>query len=37
MSQAGLADPKKVGQGAMFFGLLRINYYQASVHTLEAS
>ncbi len=33
MSQAGFADPKKVGQGAMLFGLLRMNYYQASVPT----
>ena len=33
MSQAGFASPKKVGQGAMFFGHIRINYYQASVPT----
>ncbi|MGE5445531.1 MAG: class I SAM-dependent methyltransferase [Ignavibacteriales bacterium] len=37
MSQAGFADPKKAGQGAMLFGWLRINYYQASVSTSEAS
>jgi SAM-dependent methyltransferase len=31
MSQAGFADPKKVGEGTMFFGRVRINYYQASM------
>ncbi len=35
MSQAGFADPKKVGQGAILFGRVRINYYQASVGTLK--
>jgi ubiquinone/menaquinone biosynthesis C-methylase UbiE len=31
MSQAGLADPKKVADGALLFGRMRIAYYQASV------
>ena len=35
MSQAGFDAPKKVGQGAMLFGHIRINYYQASVPTSE--
>ena len=35
MSQAGFASPKKVSQGTMFFGRVRMNYYQASVPTSE--
>jgi ubiquinone/menaquinone biosynthesis C-methylase UbiE len=35
MSQAELARPQKVSQGAMFFGRVRLNYYQASVPTAE--
>jgi ubiquinone/menaquinone biosynthesis C-methylase UbiE len=31
MSRAGLTSPQKVSQGAMLFGRVRINYYQASV------
>lgn len=31
MSQAAFADSKKVSEGTMFFGRVRINYYQASV------
>jgi ubiquinone/menaquinone biosynthesis C-methylase UbiE len=31
MRQAGFADPKKVSEGDMFFGRVRINYYQASL------
>ncbi len=31
MSQAGFADPKKVADGALLFGRMRIAYYQASV------
>jgi ubiquinone/menaquinone biosynthesis C-methylase UbiE len=31
MGRAGLATPQKVEQGSMFFGQMRINYYQASV------
>jgi ubiquinone/menaquinone biosynthesis C-methylase UbiE len=30
MRRAGLASPEKVGQGAMFFGLARVNYFRAS-------
>jgi SAM-dependent methyltransferase len=33
MNQAGFAGPKKVSQGAMLFGRVRTNYYQASVTT----
>jgi ubiquinone/menaquinone biosynthesis C-methylase UbiE len=31
MSQAGFASPKRVKQGAMLFGRVRINYYQAFI------
>lgn len=31
MSRAGFLSPQKVRQGAMLFGRVRINYYQASV------
>jgi ubiquinone/menaquinone biosynthesis C-methylase UbiE len=34
MSRAGFAAPKKVGQGTMFFGRVRTNFYQASVASL---
>lgn len=33
MSNAGLADPRKVAEGGVFFGHLRIAYYQASSPT----
>jgi ubiquinone/menaquinone biosynthesis C-methylase UbiE len=29
MAQSGLRQPVKVGEGAMLFGLLRVNYYRA--------
>jgi ubiquinone/menaquinone biosynthesis C-methylase UbiE len=35
MSQAEFAGPKKVSQGALLFGRVRINYYQGSVPTSE--
>ena len=35
MHQAGFASPQKVSQGAMLFGRVRMNYYQASVPTVE--
>ena len=35
MSQARFASPKKVNQGTMLFGRVRMNYYQASVPTSE--
>ena len=31
MSQAGFANPERVSRGAMFFGLMRTNYFKASV------
>jgi ubiquinone/menaquinone biosynthesis C-methylase UbiE len=30
MADAGFTDPKNIRQGGMFFGHLRINYYEAS-------
>jgi ubiquinone/menaquinone biosynthesis C-methylase UbiE len=37
LNQAGLVGPKKVSQGAMLFGRVRTNYYQASVPKSEVS
>jgi len=37
MSQVGFADARKVSQGAMLFGRIRLHYYQASVSTPQAS
>jgi ubiquinone/menaquinone biosynthesis C-methylase UbiE len=37
ISQAGFADPKKVADGALLFGRMRITYYWASVPTSESS
>ncbi len=36
LSQVGFSNPKKMSQGAMLFGLMRIKYYQGSVSALDA-
>jgi SAM-dependent methyltransferase len=37
IGRAGFADVRKVGEGTMFFGHMRLNYYQAAVPDAKAA